>query len=149
MIIIRSAKPTDIAQLVGLLKILFTLESDFVVDADKQARGLMQLLDTNTACVCVAEALHIQRVVGMCTVQTLTSTAEGGSVGLLEDLIVMPEFRHQGIATQLLAHVSDWAEKSGLKRLQLLADKTNQPALGFYAYQGWQSTQLVCLQKRR
>jgi ribosomal protein S18 acetylase RimI-like enzyme len=145
MIIIRPAKPADVAQLVELLNALFTLESDFVVDADKQTRGLMLLLDTDTACVWVAEAVHAQKVVGMCSVQTLISTAEGGSVGLLEDLIVAAEFRHQGIATKLLAKAGNWAEQCGLKRLQLLADKTNQPALDFYAHHGWQSTQLICL----
>jgi len=83
----------------------------------------------------------------MCTVQTLISTAEGGPVGLLEDLIVAADFRNQGIAAKLVAEAVNWAECQSLKRLQLLADKNNLPALNFYKKQGWQPTQLVCLRK--
>lgn len=145
MIAIRLAETSDIAHMSALLDTLFTLESDFVVDAEKQTRGLMQLLATDTAGVWVAENLETLEVVGMCSVQTLISTAEGGRVGLLEDLIVASVFRQQGIASQLLAQAKHWAEKRGLTRLQLLADKYNQPALDFYARQGWQATQLIGL----
>jgi ribosomal protein S18 acetylase RimI-like enzyme len=83
----------------------------------------------------------------MCTAQTLISTAEGGAVGLLEDLIVTADFRHQGMGAKLLAETVNWAECQGLKCLQLLVDKNNQAALRFYEKQGWESTQLVCLRK--
>lgn len=145
MIAIRLAETSDIAHMSALLDILFTLESDFVVDAEKQMRGLMQLLATDTAGVWVAENLETLEVVGMCSVQTLISTAEGGAVGLLEDLIVAPAFRQQGIASQLLAQARHWAEERSLTRLQLLADKYNHLALDFYARQGWQATQLIGL----
>jgi ribosomal protein S18 acetylase RimI-like enzyme len=95
----------------------------------------------------VAELLNDNKVLGMCTVQTLISTAEGGPVGLLEDLIVATDFRNQGIGAKLLAEAVNWAECQGLKRLQLLADKNNLPALNFYQKQGWNSTQLACLRK--
>jgi GNAT superfamily N-acetyltransferase len=72
---------------------------------------------------------------------------EGGAVGLLEDLIVAVDFRNQGIGAKLLGEAVKWAESHGLKRLQLLADKNNRPALSFYQQQGWQSTQLICLRK--
>jgi ribosomal protein S18 acetylase RimI-like enzyme len=143
MIAIRPATPTDIPQLVDLLTLLFTLESDFEVDNAKQTRGLLQLLDTESALILVAESTHDRQVLGLCSIQTLISTAEGGTVGLLEDLVVAPAFRGQGIATQLLANATKWAKQHGLKRLQLLADKHNQSALNFYARRGWQTTQLI------
>jgi ribosomal protein S18 acetylase RimI-like enzyme len=149
MIAIRTAKPSDIAQLVELLKELFTIEADFNFDRDKQACGLNLLLKSEKDCILVAEQLSNNRVLGMCSVQTMISTAEGGTVGLLEDLIVAADFRHQGIASKLVAEAVNWAESQCLRRLQLLADKNNLPALHFYQKQGWQSTQLVCLRKRR
>jgi len=147
MITIRTAKPSDIPQLVELLKDLFTIEADFDFDQDKQACGLNLLLKSEKGCILVAHFLNDDKVLGMCTIQTLISTAEGGPVGLLEDLIVAADFRNQGIASKLVAEAVYWAECQGLKRLQLLADKNNLPALNFYQKQGWQSTQLVCLRK--
>jgi len=105
------------------------------------------LLNSEKDCILVAELPGDNKVLGMCTVQTLISTAEGGTVGLLEDLIIAASFRHQGIGTKLLAEAVNWAECRGLKRLQLLADKNNLSALNFYQKQGWESTQLVCLRK--
>ena len=147
MITIRTAKPSDIPHLVGLLKELFTIEADFDFDQEKQTCGLKLLLDSDKDCVLVAQSLNDGKVLGMCTVQTLISTAEGGPVGLLEDLVVAADFRNQGIGARLLDEAICWAECRGLKRLQLLADKNNRPALNFYQKQGWQSTQLVCLRK--
>ena len=148
MITIRTAKPSDIPQLVELLKALFTIEADFDFDQGKQTRGLNLLLDSEKDTILVAKSLDDNKVLGMCTVQTLISTAEGGPVGLLEDLTVAADFRNRGIAKKLVAEAVHWAECRGLKRLQLLADKNNLPALNFYQKQGWQSTQLVCLRKR-
>ena len=148
MITIRIAKPSDIPQLVELLNALFTIEADFNFDQDKQACGLGLLLNSDKNCILVAELLGERRVLGMCTVQTLISTAEGGMVGLLEDMVVAADFRHRGIGVKLLAEAVGWAECHGLKRLQLLADKNNLSALSFYEKQGWESTQLICLRKR-
>ncbi|MFZ2171953.1 MAG: GNAT family N-acetyltransferase [Methylococcaceae bacterium] len=147
MITIRTAKPSDIPQLVELLKALFAIEADFDFDRDKQACGLNLLLKSAKDCILVAELLSDNRVLGMCTVQTLISTAEGGPVGLLEDLVVAADFRDQGIGSKLVDEAVYWAQCQGLKRLQLLADKNNLPALNFYQKQGWESTQLVCLRK--
>jgi ribosomal protein S18 acetylase RimI-like enzyme len=148
MVTIRTANQSDIAQLVELLQELFSIEIDFIFDKDKQTNGLNLLLKCDKDFILVAESANDNKVVGMCTIQTLISTAEGGQVGLLEDLVVAAGFRHQGIGSKLLAEAVYWAERQGLKRLQLLADKNNLPALGFYKNQGWQSTELVCLRKR-
>jgi ribosomal protein S18 acetylase RimI-like enzyme len=144
---IRTAKPDDIPQLVALLKALFAIEADFDFDPDKQARGLQLLLTSDQACILVAESSDGNKLRGMCSVQILISTAEGGAVGLLEDLVVAADFRNQGIGAKLLAAAVNWAERRGLKRIQLLADKNNAPALEFYKKQGWQATQLICLKQ--
>jgi len=44
--LIREANEKDVEAMVGLLKLLFTVEADFTVDQDKQRRGLMLLLGT-------------------------------------------------------------------------------------------------------
>lgn len=97
------------------------------------------------ALVLVAESRR--EVVGMVTVQTLISTAEGGRVGLVEDLVVDGRFRSQGIGRRLLEEVIAWAGKAGLTRIQLLADQVNAPALRFYHHAGWSRTGMICIRK--
>ncbi len=147
MINIRHAKQEDVPQLVEFLKALFAIETDFEFDRHKQSQGLKRLLENDQACILVAESGDNQTLCGLCSIQILLSTAEGGPVGLLEDLFVDMAFRNQGIGSKLLAEAIAWSERQGLTRLQLLADKLNLPALSFYEKQGWQSTQLVCLKK--
>ena len=147
MISIRPAKSGDIPQLVALLEALFALEADFHFNRDKQTQGLQLLLENDNACIIVAESNDDNKLLGMCSVQTHISTAEGGPVGLVEDVIVKAGFRNRGIGKKLLSAAVYWARQQGLKRLQLLADKNNLLALKFYGKQNWQSTQLVCLQQ--
>ncbi len=145
MIKIRHAVKKDLNALANLLAELFSIEADFSHDAGRQLEGLQLLLRHNQARLWVAESEDNGRVVAMCSVQVLISTAEGAKVGLIEDLIVTKDYRYQGIGQLLLKQVMEWAESQGLKRLQLLADKDNRDALEFYAGQNWQMTNLVGL----
>ena len=81
-------------------------------------------------------------MIGFCSVQTLISTAEGGPVGLIEDVVVAEGWRSNGVGRKLLEGAEAWARRRGCSRLQLLADQDNPPALGFYAHLGWQQTSL-------
>lgn len=81
----------------------------------------------------------------MATAQLLISTAEGGPALTIEDVVVAPLHRRQGLARQLLAHLALWGESQGARRLQLLADRDNTLALLFYQRLGWRQTQLICL----
>lgn len=83
------------------------------------------------------------KVVGMCTLQTHISTAKGARVGMVEDVVVDVEHRGKGVGAALLRTLEEWAVANGLSRLQLQADRDNQPALGFYRRQGWHLTNLI------
>ena len=145
MPLVRKARQEDLEQLVGLLRLLFTIEEDFSFDAAKQQQGLALLLNNDRGCVLAAEADG--RVVGMCTGQLVISTAEGGPAVLVEDVVVAPPHRGQGIGRVLMNGLIDWAGAQGATRLQLLADKNNPPALAFYDRLGWQTTALICLRQ--
>ena len=141
-ITIRDARADDISAMARLLGQLFAIESDFVVREQAQMDGLLLLL-RQAACLLVAE--EDGAVVGMVSIQPLVSTAEGGMVGLLEDLVVDMDRRGKGIGSLLLRAALDWARKQGLTRVQLLADRNNAAALQFYSRRNFQGTQLVCL----
>ena len=142
MVRIRPALPADVDGMVILLGELFAVESDFQFDAAKHRRAFAMMLD-RPAVACLWVAVQAGRVVGMCSVQRLFSTAEGGPVGLVEDLVVTRTMRGRGIGRRLLQAVEDWAQANGLHRLQLLADAANLPALQFYDRQGWSMTNLI------
>ena len=146
-VMIRNAVLSDIEPMVGLLKQLFAIEADFIFDADKHRRGLRLLLDGCHKHKCIKVAEYDQRVVGMCSAQTLISSAEGGMVALVEDLVVDKKFRGRGIGALLMKSIEAWRNTLGLKRLQLLADCQNRPALDFYKNNGWESTRLICIRK--
>ncbi len=144
---IREAVRSDIDALVQLLKILFSMEEDFSFDETLQRRGLeMFLTHQKDRCIMVAESEG--NVIGMCSVQLLVSTAEGGLSGWVEDMVVSPSYHGKGVGQKLLVSIEKWAAERGATRLQLLADRNNQPALRFYDKMNWAGTQLICLHKK-
>ena len=145
---IRNARFEDMDALTALLRELFSFEVDFVVDEKRQRRGLTLMLDGCSKHRCVKVAEVRRQVVGMCTAQTLISTAEGGIVALVEDVVVDLQFRGQGIGRKLMRSIEDWARSRGATRMQLLADRSNFSALDFYDKIGWYPTQLICLRRQ-
>lgn len=145
MLKLRQAVASDIDSLLKLLGQLFTIEQDFTVNPDKQRRGLELLLQSDLAYVVVAELEGV--VVAMASLQIVISTAEGGRAGLLEDVVVSEDQRGKGIGQSMLEHITQWAKKNQLTRLQLLADQDNQAALDFYHHQHWSRTSLLAFRK--
>ncbi|ODB89330.1 hypothetical protein A3196_11790 [Candidatus Thiodiazotropha endoloripes] len=133
--------------MVDLLRQLFSIEADFNVDPDKQRRGLELLQESESAEIFVVRNDN-QGVVAMATLQLVVSTAEGGLVAWLEDLVVDTDHRGQGIGELLLSHINQWLENRGVKRVQLVADRDNRLALDFYKKQGWQEINLNVLRRK-
>lgn len=136
---------SDLPFLVGFLEQLFAIEEDFTFSRDTQLKGLEMLAGSASSAIMVAE--DSSRIIGMVTGQLLISTAEGGRCLLIEDLFVKTEARGQGIGRKLLQAIGKWGFDHGAKRMQLLADRDNLPALDFYAKSGWMQTKLICLRR--
>ncbi|MDY6824315.1 MAG: GNAT family N-acetyltransferase [Thermodesulfobacteriota bacterium] len=145
--VVRNAKHGDVDAMVGLLRDLFAIEVDFTFDEARQRRGLFLMTDGCMKHKVIKVAETDGQIVGMAVAQTLISTAEGGQTVLVEDVVVVPDFRGSGIGKSLMKSIGDWARSRGATRLQLLADTHNQPALDFYRHLGWQQTQLICLRR--
>ena len=137
---IRPAVISDIQDMTNLLRLLFSIEADFEFNEACHQEGLRLMLENPKSCIKVAETGGI--VVGMCTGQLLISTAQGGLSLLVEDMVVQENIRGQGIGSRLLQEVISWGFANGALRAQLLADKNNHQALGFYEKLGWKQTQL-------
>ena len=139
---IGTAKAEDLPALEALLAALFSIEVDFRPDGDRQRRGLALLISDAERAVVMTARDAAGSVVGMASAQLVVSTAEGAWSAWIEDVVVAESFRGKGIGASLLSALLDWAREKGATRAQLLADRTNDPALDFYRRLGWQSTQL-------
>jgi GNAT superfamily N-acetyltransferase len=143
---IGPAGPGDIPALLKLLGELFAQEHDFKPDAEKQARGLRLILDDpDRGQIFIAR--KDGEAIAMASVLITISTAEGGPVGLLEDVIVAKSHRGRGIGRQLLDHVLQWCWLHGLLRVTLLTDHDNLPALGFYERAGFTHSSMKVLRR--
>lgn len=141
------ATEQDLPALADLLGELFALEADFSPDRDKQLAGLRLILDHPQS-----GRLFVLRVgeeiAGMANAQIVVSTAEGGRVLLLEDVIVGAGHRGASLGRALVEHVLGWAKAEGMPRVTLLADQGNAPALAFYERLGFQKSAMVVRRKR-
>ncbi|MCX7192549.1 MAG: GNAT family N-acetyltransferase [Proteobacteria bacterium] len=140
------ASASDLPQMADLLAELFTLENDFFPDRDRQLRGLRLILDT-PAMGQLFVLREGKKVIAMANALITISTAEGGRVLLLEDVIVESECRGKGLGRQLVSHVLDWALDAGMTRVTLLADRDNHAALDFYGKLGFDSSHMTVLRK--
>ena len=121
-VVIEPATEHDLDELSGLLGELFSHESDFRPNKDKQLRGLRLIFEQpNRGRVFVLR--RDNAIVGMINLLFTISTAEGGFVMLLEDLVVHEGYRGKGYGSMLLKHAIDFARQKNFLRITLLTDR--------------------------
>lgn len=143
---IEFATEEDLPQLADLLAELFALEKDFHPDREKQLRGLRLIL--KDPAIGRLFVLRVDgKVSGMANALFTISTAEGGPVMLLEDVIVSRTFRGLGLGRRLLEYILAWAQAQGMRRVTLLAESANHSALAFYNNLEFKLSNMVVLRK--
>jgi len=139
---IAQATVEDIPQLCELLRLLFTQETDFQPDRSRQERGLQFIIERPETGRIFRTRVG-GRVVGMVSVLLTISTAEGGCAAWVEDMIVHPDLRGEGIGRRLLRHAIAEARSLGCSRLTLLTDGANTSSMRFYESAGFVRSQMV------
>src|SRR4029077_11445057 len=94
-VLIEPATEADLDELSAMLGELFAQEGDFRPDKNKQLRGLRLVFEQPSR----GRAVVLRRngaVVRMINLLFTISTAEGGFVMLLEDLVVHTQYQGQG-----------------------------------------------------
>ncbi len=133
---IATATADDIPQLCALLAILFTQEEDFEPDTNKQSAGLRRIIEQpETGRILVLREGN--EVIGMANLLFTISTACGGKVALLEDMVVHPARRGDGMGSELLNAAIELARQEGCLRITLLSDRANDAAIRFYMRHGF------------
>lgn len=139
---IGPARPDDIPQLCGLLEILFSEEAEFQSNRDVQSSALRQIIENPVA----GQILVLREgssVVGMVNLLFTISTALGGRVVILEDMVVHPAQRGNGRGSRLLQAAIDVARSAGCRRITLLTDSTNESAQRFYRRHGFSASEMI------
>src|SRR5580765_7174389 len=109
-IAIEPATEADLDELSQMLGELFAQESDFRPDKEKQLRGLRLIFEQPSR----GRVFVLRRdgaIVGMINLLFTISTAEGGFVILLEDLVIHKAYRDQGYGSQMLEYAIDFARQ--------------------------------------
>jgi GNAT superfamily N-acetyltransferase len=139
---LRIATEEDVSQLARLLEILFSQEEEFTPDAALQEAGLRAIIaDPRIGEILLAE--EDGRIIGMVSLLYTVSTALGAKVALLEDMIVDPSRRDEGIGSKLLDHALRISRERGCARITLLTDASNVDAHRFYERFGFAKSTMI------
>jgi GNAT superfamily N-acetyltransferase len=141
-VVIQPAIAEDLDELSSLLGELFSEESDFRPDREKQLRGLRLIFEQpNRGRVFVLR--RDRSIVGMINLLFTISTAEGGFVILLEDLVIHKEYRGHGYGSMLLDYAIEFAKQKNFRRITLLTDRPELRSQNFFRKHGFYESPML------
>ncbi|MEO5721166.1 MAG: GNAT family N-acetyltransferase [Chthoniobacterales bacterium] len=141
-VVIEPATFEDLDELSGLLAELFSEESDFRPDKAKQLRGLRLIFEQpNRGRVFVIR--QDRTIVGMINLLFTISTAEGGFVMVLEDLVIHKDFQGKGYGAKLLDYAIEFAKQKNFLRITLLTDRPELRSQAFFKKHGFYESSMM------
>src|SRR3981081_4477281 len=141
-VVIEPATEADLDELSEMLGDLFSQEGDFRPDKDKQLRGLRLIFEQPSR----GRVFVLRRdgvIVGMINLLFTISTAEGGFVVLLEDLVIHKEVQSHGYGAMLLKHAMEFARQKNFLRITLLTDRPENLAQEFFRRHGFHESSMI------
>ena len=141
-VVIEPATEADLDELSEMLGDLFAQEGDFQPDKEKQLRGL-RLIFEQPSRGRVFVLRQNGAIVGMINLLFTISTAEGGFVMLLEDLVIHKKYQGKGYGSRLLQHAIDFAKQKNFLRVTLLTDRPENVAQEFFRHHGFVESSMI------
>jgi len=141
-LVIEPATEADLDELSEMLGDLFAQEGDFRPDREKQLRGLRLIFEQPSR----GRVFVLRRngaIVGMINLLFTISTAEGGFVIVLEDLVIHKEYQGKGYGRKLLQHAIDFAKQKNFLRIALLTDRPENVAQEFFRHHGFVESSMI------
>ena len=144
MIRIEQATTEHISQMADLLAVLFSEEVEFRPDREKQIRGLRMIIGTpERGNIFVATEEEERRWWAWSACCSRSARPRGRPACWLEDMVIRPDRRGQGIGTRLLQYAVAYAKSHGFTRITLLTDRVNEKTIRFYEKNGFQHSEMV------
>ncbi len=143
---LREAKVDDISELCELLNYLFEQEEEFKPNTETQSEGLRKIITQSDVGVIII-ATDSDKIIGMVNLLYTVSTALGGRVAILEDMVVSPKARGKSVGSKLMKYSLDLAKQNSCKRITLLTDYDNDGAHRFYQRHGFSRSSMVAFRK--
>ena len=139
---VEAATLEDLEELTNLLMALFEEEEDFVPNRDKQMHGIRLILEQpSRGRIFVVRNDHA--LIGMVNLLFTISTAEGGFVVLMEDVVIHPDHRGQGYGGMLVDRVKEFAESKDFRRVTLLTDRISEESQRFFQRYGYKYSHMI------
>lgn len=139
---ISIATTEDIPALADLLSILFCQEAEFTPNRPAQITALSEII-ANPSLGEILTARINGEIIGMVNLLYTCSTALGGKVCLLEDMVIKPSWRRQHLGGRLLNYALEHASSTGCLRITLLTDRGNNQAHTFHQRHGFHTSAMV------
>ena len=141
-VVIEPATEADLDELSEMLGGLFAQEGDFRPDKERQLRGL-RLIFEQPSRGRVFVLRQNGAIVGMINLLFTISTAEGGFVILLEDLVIHKQYQGKGYGSKLLQHAIDFAKQKNFLRITLLTDRPENLAQEFFRHHDFVESSMI------
>lgn len=143
---VRLATTSDVEGMASLLETLFEQEAEFEFDKGAHVSGLTQILTCSDAGRLIVSERG-GKLIGMVNLLYTVSTALGGRVAILEDMVVSEQARGGGVGQQLLEFAINQCQEDGCRRITLLTDHDNAGAHQFYERCGFVRSTMVPFRK--
>jgi N-acetylglutamate synthase-like GNAT family acetyltransferase len=139
---VEPATIEDLPALTELVMELFAHSGDFSPDRATQERGLQLILEQpSRGRIFVLRTDH--RIIGMVNLLFTISTARGGFVVLMEDVVVHPDHRGLGYGSMLVKYVIEFAKQKDFKRITLLTDRISAESQHFFHKHGFEYSNMI------
>ena len=143
---VEPATIEDLPALTELVMDLLSGSGDFTPDQVLQERGLRLILEQpNRGRIFVVR--NKDRIFGMVNLLFTISTARGGFVILLEDVVIHPDHRGQGYGAMLVNYVVDFAKQKNFKRITLLTDRMSAESQEFFKKMGFEHSHMIPMRR--
>lgn len=143
---IEPATVEDLSILTTFISDLMEEQPDFVSDEAAHAKGIQLILESPSK-----GRIFVLRddedILGMVNILFTITTALGGCAALMEDVIIHPQYRRQGLGSLMLDYAVAFAEEKDFKRITLLADAQDEKSQSFFQNKGFDFSGLIPMKR--